>query len=56
MPVHYKTGPQLHLLDFATLAARSVSAALFSGDVSNAQAGKPVGDLRFEQSLRFENA
>jgi len=36
MPVHYKTGPQLHWLDFATLAATvSICGFGFLGTFSN---------------------
>src|SRR5258706_2477669 len=56
MPVHYKTGPQLHWLDFATLAATvSICGFVFWGRFKRHKM-VPVGDLRFEQSLHFENA
>ena len=56
MPVHYKTGPQIHWLDFATLAATvSICAFVFWGRFKRHKMA-PVGDLRFEQSLEFENA
>ncbi len=56
MPAHYKTGPQLHWLDFATLAATvSICGLAFWGRFKKNKM-VPVGDLRFEQSLHFENA
>jgi hypothetical protein len=56
MPVHYPTGPQIHWLDFATLALTvSVCALTFWGRFKKNKL-MPVGDLRFEQSLHFENA
>jgi hypothetical protein len=56
MPVHYTTGPQIHWLDFATLALTvSVCALTFWGRFKKNKLA-PVGDLRFEQSLHFENA
>ncbi len=56
MPVHYPNGPQLHWMDFATLALTvSVCALTFWGRFKKNKLA-PVGDLRFEQSLHFENA
>jgi hypothetical protein len=56
MPVHYKTGPQIHWMDFATLAATvSICGFVFWGRFRRHKLA-PVGDLRFEQSLGFENA
>jgi hypothetical protein len=56
MPVHYPTGPQIHWMDFATLALTvSVCALTFWGRFKKHKLA-PVGDLRFEQSLHFENA
>lgn len=56
MPVHYPNGPQIHWLDFATLALTvSVCALTFWGRFKKNKLA-PVGDLRFEQGLHFENA
>jgi hypothetical protein len=56
MPVHYKTGPVIHWLDFTTLAATvSICALVFWGRFKRHKM-VPVGDLRFQQSLGFENA
>ena len=56
MPEFYKTGPQPHWLDFATLAATvSICGLVFWGRFKRHKM-VPVGDLRFEQSLHFENA
>ena len=56
MPVFYKNGPQIHWLDFATLAATlSLCGLVFWGGFKKNKM-VPVGDLRFEQSLHFENA
>jgi hypothetical protein len=55
MPVFYKTGPQIHWLDFVTLAATvSICGLAFWGRFKKNKM-VPVGDLRFEQSLQFEN-
>jgi len=56
MPTYFKTGPQISWMDFATLAATlSICGfAFWSRFRKNKLA--PVGDLRFEQSLHFENA
>jgi hypothetical protein len=55
MPVYYKDGPQVHWLDFATLAATiSICGLAFWGRFRRHKM-VPVGDLRFEQSLQFEN-
>jgi hypothetical protein len=55
MPVYFKDGPQIHWLDFATLAATvSVCGLVFWGRFRKHKM-VPVGDLRFEQSLQFEN-
>jgi hypothetical protein len=55
MPTYYKNGPQIHWLDFATLAATvSICGLVFWGRFKNNKM-VPVGDLRFEQSLQFEN-
>jgi len=56
MPVHYPNGPQIHWMDFATLAFTvSVCALTFWGRFKKHKL-MPVGDLRFDQSLHFENA
>jgi hypothetical protein len=56
MPVYYKDGPQIHWLDFATLAATISICGLVFWSRFRKHALMPVGDLRFEQSLHFENA
>ena len=56
MPVHYPNGPQLHWLDFATLAATVSICGLQFWNRFRRHKMVPVGDLRFEQSLQFENA
>jgi len=56
MPVHYKDGPQLHWLDLATLATTVGVAGLVFWSRFKKHKMVPVGDLRFEQSLHFENA
>jgi hypothetical protein len=56
MPEYFKTGPQIHWLDFATLAATvSLCGLVFWGRFKKHKM-VPVGDLRFEQGLHFENA
>jgi hypothetical protein len=56
MPVFYPAGPQLSWMDFATLAATvSVCGLMFWSRFKHHKLA-PVGDLRFEQSLHFENA
>jgi hypothetical protein len=56
MPVYFKDGPQVHWLDFVTLAATvSLSGLVFWGRFKKHKM-VPVGDMRFEQSLHFENA
>lgn len=55
MPAYYKDGPKIHWLDFATLAATvSICGLAFWGRFKRHKM-VPVGDLRFEQSLEFEN-
>jgi hypothetical protein len=55
MPAYYKDGPQVHWLDFATLAATvSICGLAFWGRFKKNKM-VPVGDMRFEQSLQFEN-
>lgn len=56
MPAYFKNGPQISWLDFATLAATlSICGLVFWSRFRKTKLA-PVGDLRFEQSLRFENA
>lgn len=56
MPAFYKTGPQPHWLDVATLAATvSICGLAFWGRFKRNKM-VPVGDLRLQQSLHFENA
>jgi len=56
MPTYFKNGPQLSWMDFATLAATlSICALVFWSRFRKTKLA-PVGDLRFEQSLYFENA
>ena len=56
MPAYYTEGPQLHWLDLATLAATvSLCGLAFWGRFKRHKM-VPVGDLRFEQGLHFENA
>jgi hypothetical protein len=56
MPAYFKTGPQVSWMDFATLAATLSVCALVFWSRFRKNKLAPVGDLRFEQSLRFENA
>ena len=56
MPVHSPDGPHLHWLDFATLAAVFSVCGLLFWNRFRRQAMVPVGNLRLEQSLHFENA
>ena len=56
MPVHYPNGPQIHWLDFACLAATVSICGLQFWNRFRRNKMVPVGDLRFEQSLHFENA
>jgi hypothetical protein len=56
MPVYYPNGPQLHWLDLATLVTTlSVCGLVFWMRLKQHKI-VPVGDLRLEQSLHFENA
>jgi hypothetical protein len=55
MPAYYKDGPQVHWLDFATLAATVSICGLAFWSRFKRHKMVPVGDLRFEQSLQFEN-
>jgi hypothetical protein len=56
MPTHYPEGPQIHWLDFATLAATVSICGLQFWNRFRRHKMVPVGDLRLEQSLNFENA
>ncbi len=56
MPTYFKTGPQLHWLDLATLGATVSICGLVFWSRFRAHKMVPVGDLRLEQSLHFENA
>jgi hypothetical protein len=56
MPTYYKTGPQISWLDFATMAATLSICGLAFWSRFRKNKLAPVGDLRFEQSLHFENA
>jgi hypothetical protein len=56
MPNFYPNGPQLHWLDLATFGAAVSIAGLVFWSRFRKQAMVPVGDLRLEQSLHFENA
>ncbi len=56
MPTYFKNGPQFSWLDFATLAATLSICGLVFWSRFRKNKLAPVGDLRFEQSLHFENA
>jgi hypothetical protein len=56
MPAYFKNGPQVSWMDFATLAATLSICALAFWSRFRKNKLAPVGDLRFEQSLYFENA
>jgi hypothetical protein len=56
MPTYYKTGPQPHWLDLATLVTTVSICGLVFWSRFRKHKMVPVGDLRFEQSLNFENA
>jgi hypothetical protein len=56
MPVYYPAGPQLHWLDLATLATTVGICGLVFWYRMKQHAIVPIGDLRLEQSLHFENA
>jgi hypothetical protein len=56
MPTYYKTGPQPHWLDLATLVTTVSICGLVFWSRFRAHKMVPVGDLRLEQSLNFENA
>jgi len=56
MPTYYKTGPQLHWLDLATMLTTASICGLVFWSRFRKHKMVPVGDLRFKQSLNFENA
>lgn len=56
MPVHYLEAPQIHWLDFATLGVTVSICGLQFWNRFRRHKMVPVGDLRFQQSLHFENA
>jgi hypothetical protein len=56
MPTYFKSGPQISWMDFATLAATLSVCGLVFWSRFRKNKLAPVGDLRFEQSLHFENA
>jgi hypothetical protein len=56
MPAYFPNGPQIHWLDFATLAATVSLCGLVFWSRFKKHKMVPVGDLRFEQALHFENA
>jgi hypothetical protein len=56
MPVYYPNGPQPHWLDLATLATTVGVCGLVFWTRLKQHKIVPVGDLRLEQSLHFENA
>jgi len=56
MPTYFKSGPQLSWMDFATLAATLSICGLAFWSRFRKNKLAPVGDLRFEQSVHFENA
>ena len=56
MPVHYRDGIQISWMDFAALGATVSVCGLVFWSRFRKHKLAPVGDLRFEQSLHFENA
>jgi hypothetical protein len=56
MPVFYPQGIQIHWLDFAALGTTVSVCGLVFWNKFRKHKMAPVGDLRFEQSLHFENA
>ena len=56
MPTYYKNGPEFHWLDLATLGATVGVCATVFWIRFRRHKMVPVGDLRLEQSLNFENA
>jgi hypothetical protein len=55
MPTWYKAGVSPHWLDFATLVATISTTGLVFWSRFKKRNLMPIGDLRFEQGLRFEN-
>lgn len=55
MPTWYKNGPEFHWLDLATLLTTVSLCGLLFWSRFRAHKMVPVGDLRLEQSLHFEN-
>lgn len=56
MPTYYKNGPEPHWLDLATLVTTFSVCGLAFWSRFRKHTMVPVGDLRLEQSLHFENA
>ena len=56
MPTYYKNGPQFHWLDLATLLTTVSICGLVFWSRFRKNKMIPVGDLRLQQSLHFENA
>jgi hypothetical protein len=56
MPVYYKNGPEISWIDAATLALTVSACGLMFWARFKKNKMVPVGDLRLEQSLHFENA
>lgn len=56
MPAYYVDGPQVSWTDFVTLTATVSVAGLVFWSRFRKHKMVPVGDLRFEQGLHFENA
>jgi len=56
MPTYYKNGPEPHWLDLATLVTTVSICGLAFWNRFRKHKMVPVGDLRLEQSLHFENA
>ena len=56
MPTYYEMGPEPHWLDLATLVTTVSVCGLMFWSRFRKHKLVPVGDLRFEQSLHFENA
>jgi len=56
MPTFFKKGPELHWLDLATVVAVASTFGLVFWMRFRKNAMVVIGDLRFKQGLRFENA
>jgi hypothetical protein len=56
MPTYYRNGPQPHWLDLATIVTTVSICGLMFWSRFKKHKMVPVGDLRLEQSLHFENA